>query len=111
HAPIALCICRRNERKQEIARLSGCQWADVAVPAEFDAYGSTIADFRKRGDYRREIDLALRKHQMFVDALAHILDVNVHQPVAPMTDLIGNRNFALAMQVADIQRQTERPSV
>ena len=43
-----------------------------------------------------------------MNALAHVLDVDVPQRVLPGAHVVRDRHFALAVQVADVQRQAKR---
>src|SRR5207247_2551196 len=80
----------------------------VAMPAQFHVQAAGAADLVQRLDQRREIDLTLAEHQMLVDAAAHVLDVNIPEPIAPLrqegaTANVPGRDFFLAVQVANIE--------
>ena len=74
----------------------------MAVPTELDAKQPMIPDFGQRRDDRPKIDFPLAKHQMFVHARPHILDVDIRQPPSPSPNLVGNRQFSLTVEMADI---------
>src|SRR5207249_6275121 len=60
----------------------------VAVPAQLDVYPALVTDLAQRRQYRAEVDLALAEHQMLVDAAAHVLDVDIPQPVLPPPQVV-----------------------
>jgi hypothetical protein len=49
----------------------------VAVATELNVHSARVMDLFKRGQYRREINLAFTKHQVLVHALTHVLNVDI----------------------------------
>ena len=96
-----------DERPQVIIRTLGRRRPLVAVPAQLDAEQPSIPNFGQRRDDRRKIDFALAEHQMLVDSGAHVLDVDVRQPVAPVREFARRSEFSLAMEMADVDREAE----
>ena len=95
------------ERSEKIIRLSGRLGAYVGVPRQFDADHPSISNFGQGRDYRRKIDFALAEHEVLVDAGPHVLDVDVDQPIGPLAEFVGDRQLALAVEVADVDREPE----
>jgi hypothetical protein len=48
---------------------------------------------------------------MLVDSRAHVLDVDIHQPIAPLTYDLGYGALSQAMEMADVERQTQRATI
>src|SRR5262249_13370816 len=79
----------------------------VAMPAQLDVNAAAIVDLSENSKNGTEVDLPFTEHQVVVDAPAHVLDMNVPKNIFPTPQVIFNRQLALAMKVADIDRQTE----
>ena len=80
----------------------------VAVPAQFDVHAALRSRSRaSAAKDRRKVHLALAEHQVVVNAAAHVLDVHVPQPSLPAPHVFRDRQLALAVQMADVQRQPE----
>ena len=43
-----------------------------------------------------------------MDARSHVFDVDVHKTITPMADLVGDRQLALAVEVADVDREPQQ---
>src|SRR5579871_4237151 len=80
-----------NQKRQ---RAPGCLDGVVAVTAQLDMDAAFVIDFLKLGEDFGEINLALAEHQVIVDAAAHVFDVNVPQPLAPMPQMHSNGRFS-----------------
>src|SRR5260370_437427 len=44
---------------------------------------------------------------MLVNSAAHVFDVNIPQPSFPLSEMIRDRNFSMAVQMTDIDGQTK----
>ena len=80
----------------------------MAVPAQLDVNAAFIADRMQGGEDRRKIHLAGAELQMIVNAAAHVLDVDVPQPILPAQDVIRDWQFVLTMQMPHVQRQAKK---
>jgi hypothetical protein len=80
----------------------------VTVPAQLDVDAAAIVDLAQRPQHRRKINVSFTEHEMIVNPPFHVLDVDVPELILPCLDVIGNWHFSQAMQVADVQRQSEQ---
>jgi hypothetical protein len=92
-----------QERQGFSGRIDGV----MAVPAQFNVHALTVTNLAQGGQRRREIDVALAELQMVVHPAAHVFDMDVGQTFFPTPDFL-NDVLPLAMQVADVQGQTEK---
>src|SRR5579859_7402991 len=95
-------------RLQELNRLPRRLHRIVTVPAQFDVNAAGIADFAETAQHWREVNFALAKHQVIVDAPLHVFDMDVPEHVFPSSNVRLHRHFAHTMEVADVERQTKR---
>ena len=77
------------------------------MPAQLDVNAAGVADVFQRTHHLGEVDFSLVEHQMVVDAAAHVLDVDVPQPLAPAPHLIRDGGFSQAMQMANVDGEAE----
>ena len=102
-SPVAASISGRRKSYALLCR----QRPLVAVPAQLDAEQTIIPNFGQRRDDRRKIDFALAEHEMLVDSGPHIFNMDVGEPVGGFADFGGNGKFLQAMEVADVDGQSE----
>ncbi len=62
---------------EKLEGLLGGFYGIVAVSGQLNVDGADVADLAKRAKNRREVDIALAKHEVFVDAATHVLHVHV----------------------------------
>ena len=77
----------------------------MTVAAELDVDASFVADLAERPHHRGEVHRPLAEHQVLVNALNHVFDMDVHDPWPPVPEQIGDVAFLQAMDVAQVDRQ------
>src|SRR4051794_24132885 len=77
------------------------------MAAEFDAEQPIISNFGERRDNRRKIDFAVAEHEVLVNTSLHIFDVDVYEPVSRRTNFLGNWEFSLTVEMADVDREAK----
>ena len=106
HVPLTLPAAMNAVQK--LLRLPRRVHRVVAVPAQFDVDAARVVRGAEAREHVREVHLALAEHQVIVDAAAHVLDVDVPQHVLPLREELADRQFAVAHEVADVDREPER---
>src|SRR5579875_2403952 len=79
----------------------------MAVAAQFDVDAAAVADLRQSCHHLSEINLAFAEHQVVVDAVPHVFDMDVPQPIAPTPQMHGDGGLSQTMQMANVDCQTE----
>jgi hypothetical protein len=77
----------------------------VSVPRQFDPDYPRITNFFQGPNYRGKVDFALAELKVLVNPTTHVLDVNILQPGGPLAEFLSDRQLALAMEVADVDRE------
>lgn len=77
-----------EERKGQFCEVG----VGVGVAGQFDDGQALVADGGQSGEYRREVDLPGAEREVFMDAAAHVLDLDVAQPsTAARTHSAGDK--------------------
>ena len=79
----------------------------MGVAAEFNIETADIIHCFQGFQYRGKIDRAGAKPQVLMDASAHIFDMNRVDAVVPFQQILRNRTGFEAMDVANVDCQTE----
>src|SRR4051794_16509842 len=92
-----------EEREGEFGEVG----ARVGVAGQFDDRQALVAGVGQGGQDGREVDVAVTEGEVFVDAPAHVLDLDVPQPGARGAHALGGRQGFEALTVADVEGQSE----
>jgi hypothetical protein len=102
---VAVALWRFHKWFEERGSFSDGVGRNVAVAAQLDVDPACVADLPECAQDRSKIHRPFTKHQVFVDALDHILDMDVHDPRSPLLDQLGNVAFIRAMGMAEVEGQ------
>ena len=92
---------------EEREGLLGELGAGVGVAGQFDGDQALVADGGEGVEYGWEVDLSVAEGEVFVDAAAHVLDLDVAQPGGGGADAVGWREGFEALAVADVEGEAE----
>lgn len=81
--------------------------ARVGVAGQFDDGQALVAGRGKGREDGWEVDLPVSEREVFVDAAAHVLDLDVPQPWRGGAYALGGREGFEALAVADVEGQAE----
>ena len=85
-----------------------CLDGGVAVTAQLDVHALVVAELAQGREDRREVHGPLAEHEVLMDALDHVLDMDVEDARAPSPQVLGDGPGLDAVDMPQVDGEMKR---